>query len=42
VPSKGVGKRLTVYRSSETGRLVKAGYAKRNPRTTEKERIRRK
>lgn len=35
-------KRVTVYRSSVTGKFVTAGYARRNPRITEKEHIRRK
>ena len=29
----------TIYRSSETGRIVKAGYAKHHPATTEKEKV---
>jgi hypothetical protein len=39
---KSVGRRVTVHRSSKSGRFVKAGYAKRYPSTTEKERIRKK
>jgi hypothetical protein len=31
---------ITVYRNSETGRIVDAEYAKANPATTEKEVIR--
>lgn len=30
----------TIYRSSETGKLVKKSYAESHPRTTEKERVR--
>ncbi len=30
----------TIYRSSETGRIVKEEYAKKHPNTTEKERVR--
>ncbi|MCM0754224.1 MAG: hypothetical protein RBQ97_05965 [Acholeplasma sp.] len=30
----------TVYRDSETGEFVKKGYADKNPKTTEKERVR--
>jgi hypothetical protein len=30
----------TIYRSSETGRIVKPEYAKTHPSTTEKERVR--
>jgi len=29
----------TIYRSSETGRIVKKDYAENHPRTTEKERV---
>jgi len=29
----------TIYRSSETGRIVKKEYAVTHPRTTEKERV---
>lgn len=29
----------TVYRSSETGRFVKESYAKKHPKTTEKEKV---
>jgi len=32
-------KRTTVYRSSITGRFVRKGDAKRNPKKTEKERV---
>jgi hypothetical protein len=32
-------KTRTIYRSSVTGRIVKATYAKTHPRTTEKERV---
>ena len=30
----------TIYRSSETGRIVKKEYAEKHPKTTEKERVR--
>ncbi|HZP70042.1 MAG TPA: hypothetical protein VFB29_08875 [Pseudolabrys sp.] len=30
----------TIYRSSVTGRIVKASYANAHPRTTEKEHVR--
>lgn len=30
----------TIYRDSETGRIVKREYAESHPRTTEKERVR--
>jgi len=33
-------KTITVYRSSITGRFITKKYAKRKPRTTEKETIR--
>lgn len=33
-------KRKTVFRSSETGKFIKPGYAKKHPKTTEKERVR--
>jgi hypothetical protein len=39
---RNVGRRVTVHRSSKSGRFVKAGYAKRYPSITEKERIRKK
>jgi hypothetical protein len=29
----------TIYRSSETGRIVKPAYAKTHPKTTEKEKV---
>jgi hypothetical protein len=29
----------TIYRSSESGRIVKKEYAETHPRTTEKERV---
>jgi hypothetical protein len=32
--------RKTVYRDSEDGQFVKKDYAEKNPRTTEKERVR--
>ena len=35
----GKAKTKTIYRSSVTGRIVKEGYAKTHPRTTEKERV---
>lgn len=40
MPKKSGGGRRTVYRSFETGKWVKPGYAKKHPRTTEKERVR--
>jgi hypothetical protein len=33
-------KKKTVYRSSESGKFVKKGYAERHPKTTETERVR--
>lgn len=30
----------TIYRNSDTGRITTKGYADRNPKTTEKERVR--
>ena len=36
----GSGSRRTVYRSSVSGKFVKSGYAKKHPRITEKERVR--
>ncbi len=42
MPSKAPSKRVVIYCSSTTGKFVKAGYATKNPRTTEQERIRRK
>jgi len=33
-------RRITVYRSSKTGRLVTADYARRHPATTERQRVR--
>ncbi len=33
------GKTRTIHRSSVTGRIVKASYAKAHPRTTETERV---
>jgi hypothetical protein len=38
--TKGGGSKRTIYRSSETGRIVKPSFAKTHPRTTEKERVR--
>jgi hypothetical protein len=35
------GARKTVHRNSVSGKFVKKGYAKRHPRTTETERVRR-
>jgi len=34
-----MGKTRTAHRSAITGRFIKAGYAKKHPRTTVKERI---
>jgi hypothetical protein len=36
VATRSSGKYVTMYRSSVTDRFVKAGYAKKYPRTTEK------
>jgi hypothetical protein len=30
----------TIYRDSDTGRIVDKGYAEKHPKTTEKERVR--
>jgi hypothetical protein len=38
--TKGSGPKKTIYRSSETGRIVKQDYAEKHPSTTEKERVR--
>jgi hypothetical protein len=38
MPTKA--KKKTIYRSSKSGKLVTEAYAKRNPDTTEKERVR--
>lgn len=36
----GGGDRRTIYRNSETGRIVPKDYADKHPKTTEKERVR--
>jgi len=33
------GQKKTIYRSSETGRIVTPQYANNHPRTTEKEKV---
>ena len=34
-----MGKKKTVHRSSVTGQFVTEGYAKKHPKTTERERV---
>ncbi len=36
----GITGKKTVHRSSETGQFVEKSYADKNPRTTERERVR--
>lgn len=38
--SNGSAERKTIYRDSETGRIVPKDYAEKHPKTTEKERVR--
>ncbi len=34
-----MGKKRTIYRDSETGRIIKKQQADKSPKTTEKERV---
>jgi hypothetical protein len=40
IKRKQATRRVTVYRSSKTGRIVTAAYAKAHPATTERQRVR--
>jgi hypothetical protein len=37
--AKNANTKRTIYRNSETGRIIPKEYADRHPRTTEKERV---